>query len=427
MRVAVIGYGVEGRAAVEYWGQRGDDVVVHERTGQVNAPGGVAVATGRDYLAGLETVDLLVRSPSVRPDVLPVGVPVTSAIAEFLARCPAPVIGVTGTKGKGTTVTAIAAILRAAGIRVFVGGNIGTTPLSFLPEVCSHDMVVLELSSFQLIDLGVSPHVAVVLSVTPDHLNWHRDLDEYQRAKASIAAHQTAEDLVVYAAESPVASTIAAASPARRIPVGRPEGVTVRDGGIYFGASRVIDVGDVPLPGAHNVVNVGAAIAATYGVAAGDHEIIRAGVRAIQPLPHRLQAVATKNGVIWVDDSLSTTPHTTMAAMAAFDRPQVLILGGSTKGVSFDLLAEAIRDACVRAVLLTGIEAPRIAAALDAAGVSSYQHITGTMADLVTHAARHARPGDVVLLSPGCSSVDEYRGYADRGDQFVAAVNTLPH
>lgn len=264
--------------------------------------------------------------------MLPAGVSVTSVIAEFMACCRAPVIGVTGTKGKGTTVTVIASILRAAGRRVFVGGNIGTTPLSLLPEVCADDLAVLELSSFQLMDLRVSPQVAVVLAVTPDHLDWHRDLEEYEQAKTSIAAYQSPQDLMVFAAESSPAARIAATSPARRVPVGHPHGVQFRDGGILVGDSRVIDISDIPLPGANNLLNVGAAITATLDIVGGDREVIRAGVRAIEPLPHRLQVVAARGGVIWVDDSLSTTPQTTIAAMEAFDGPKVLILGGSTKG-----------------------------------------------------------------------------------------------
>lgn len=301
----------------------------------------------------------------------------------------------------------------------------GTPPLAFLAQLRPGDLVVLELSSFQLIDLTASPQVAVMLAVTPDHLDWHRDLDEYHQAKRSIAAYQSPGDMLVYASDSPAAAAIAATSPGRHLPVGRPEGAQVRDGGIYLGATRVLDIAEVPLLGAHNLVNVAAAIAATYELVGADHAVIRAGVHALRPLPHRLSVVATIGGVTYVDDSLSTTPQTTMAAMAAFDRPQVLILGGSTKGVSFDPLATAIARAPVRAIVLVGAEAARIAAALDAAGIGGYEHRTGTMTDVVSRAAQLARPGDVVLLSPACSSVGEFRNYADRGEQFAAAVHTL--
>jgi len=424
MRVAVIGFGVEGRAAVEYWRARGDQVVVHERSGPVDVPSRVALAG--DYLLGVDSVDLIVRSPGVRPDTLPADVPVTSVIAEFMARCPAPIIGITGTKGKGTTATAIAAILRAAGRHVFVGGNIGTTPLAMLAHVSHEDLVVLELSSFQLMDLHASPHIAVVLAVTPDHLNWHRDMAEYEHAKSAIARSQTPDDLVVYVADNAPATKIAATSPARRIPVGHPDGAHLHDSGLYLGETRLLEISGIPLPGPHNLTNIAAAIAATHDLVGGDKNIIQAGVRSIETLPHRLQVVATRNDVTWVDDSLSTTPQTTIAAIAAFNGPKVLILGGSTKGVPFDDLAEAIAHAPIRAILLTGDEAPRIATALNATGITKYEHIPGTMTDLVRRAAHHAQPGDVVLLSPACSSVGDYRNYADRGDQFTAAVQALP-
>jgi len=388
-------------------------------------PAGVDGRAGSRYLTGLDEVDLIVRSPGVRPETLPAGVPVTSVVAEFMVRCPVPVIGVTGTKGKGTTATAIGAILRSAGRRVFIGGNIGDTPLAFLPQIRDGDLVVLELSNFQLCDMKVSPQTAVVLSVTPDHLNWHADLDEYHQAKSSIAAYQTPGDLVVYAADSPVATTIAAASPGRRIPVGRAAGVQCHAGGIYFRGVRVLDVEDVPLVGRHNVDNVAAAVAATYELAGGDSDVIRAGVRSVRALPHRLQVVATVNGVTFVDDSLSTTPETTIAAMAAFDRPQVLILGGSTKGVSFDTLATAVAAGQVRAAVLVGAEATRIATALDAEGFDRHVTLAAAMPEVVGYAARAARPGDVVLLSPACSSVGDFRDYADRGAQFAAAIATL--
>lgn len=425
MRVAVVGYGAEGRAAVAYWQAAGDTVSVHDRRNDIDLPFGVTGHTGAGYLTGLQDVDLIVRAPGVRPEVLPPGARVTSVVAEFLARCPVPVVGVTGTKGKGTTAAAIASIVRATGRRVFVGGNIGTPPLEFLPELRAGDLVVLELSSFQLIDLTSSPQLAVVLAVTPDHQNWHPDLDEYHRAKASITAHQKLGDAVVYVAEDAIAARIAGQSQGRKIPVGSPDGVHLLDGGIYIGASRVLDVAEVPLPGVHNLINVAAAIAAAGEIAEVDKSTILAGVRALCPLPHRLTVVGTVSGVTYVDDSCSTTPEAAAAAMAAFDAPQVLILGGSGKGVGYERLAAEVARGTVLATVLVGAEAPRIAAALDAAGVRNWERVRGSMQDVVRRAAELARPGHVVVLSPACASLGEFRDYADRGDQFTAAVHAL--
>jgi UDP-N-acetylmuramoylalanine--D-glutamate ligase len=430
LRIAVVGCGVEGRVAVEYWRERGE-VVVHDSSAEVALPPGVATRTGPDYLRGLDEVDLIVRSPGVRPDVLPAGARVTSVVAEFLSRCPAPVVGVTGTKGKGTTATAIASILRAAGRTVHLGGNIGRPPLAFLDEVRADDVVVLELSNMQLMDLRISPRVAVVLAVTPDHQNWHTDLAEYHEAKASIAAYQKPDDVVVYDAGDEVASAIAARSPGARVPFGVGSAAHARADGVYRGDTRLLDAAEVPLRGAHNLANVAAAITAAETLPRLDpgqddmtHAIIE-GVRTLRPLPHRLTLVAQVGGVSWVDDSLSTTPETSIAAMAAYQGPKVLILGGSSKGVPFDALARAIAGAEVRRCLLVGQEAVRIAAALDRVGVSAYEHVTGGMPAVVARAAELARPGDTVLLSPACASFGEFRDYADRGERFAAAVAEL--
>jgi UDP-N-acetylmuramoylalanine--D-glutamate ligase len=425
--VAVVGYGVEGRAAVAYWSRLrlGHDVTVCAPTLSEQLPDGVASRVGPTYLDGIDAFDFIVRSPGVRPDLLPPDGNVTSVTREFLERCPGLVIGVTGTQGKGTTCTAIASILRAAGRTVFVGGNIGTPPLDYLEKAGADDIVVLELSNFQLVDAPVSPRVAVVLAVTPDHLNWHADLEEYYAAKTSIAAHQRPDDLVVYDAENPVAARIASASPARKVAFGVEDGFHVRDGRIRRGSTVLVDRADIPLRGEHNLRNLTAAVATVYDLVGGDTEALVSGIRSLRPLPHRLQPIAEIEGVLYVNDSLSTTPETTRAAIAAYPEPKVLILGGSSKGLSFEPLAEAIASADIRALLLTGDDAPRIASALDAVGVRDYEILDGSMSDIVKRAAEMARPGDVVLLSPACASFDRYRDYADRGEQFAAAVTAL--
>ena len=386
-------------------------------------PDGVSARTGEDYLDGVEDFDLVVRSPGVRPELIPAGVQTTSVIREFLAQCPALVIGVTGTQGKGTTCTAITAILRAAGRTVYLGGNIGVAALDFLAQVEKDDIVVLELSNLQLMDADRSPQIAVVLAVTPDHLNWHTNLDEYYAAKSAIAAFQRPDDLLVYVADNDVARQIAATSPAgRRIALGARDGFHAADDGIRFGDSVLVPLAGIPLRGRHNVANLTAAVAATAELA--DIAAFRAGIAAMTPLPHRLQPIAERDGVVWVNDSLSTTPETTRAAVEAYPEPKVVLLGGSSKGLTFADLADTLTRTALRAVLLTGADAPTIAASLDAAGVS-YESVDGDMTALVRRANELAQPGDVVLLSPACASFDRYRDYADRGDQFTAAVAAL--
>lgn len=423
MRIAVVSYGVEGRAAVEYWRPLGD-IVVHDRQ-DVELPDDVERRTGKDYLTDLDEVDLIVRGPGVRPETLPKDKPVTSVIREFMEKCPVPIIGVTGTQGKGTTCTAIAAIMRTAGYRVFLGGNIGVPPLTFLPQLKTGDLVVLELSNMQLIDLTISPQTAVILPVTPDHLNWHTHIEEYYSAKTPIAAHQSAQDTVIFDARNPVATDIASSSPGRKVPFGIPEGIHTQAGGIYLADSRLIDVADIPLRGEHNVNNVMAAAAATYDLLNQDTKLLNAGIMAIQPLPHRLEVVGEVAGVTYVNDSLSTTPETARAAMAAFPGPKVMIFGGSTKGLAFEVLAESVAKENIRGVILIGDDGPRIAAAFDDIGFQSYSYAPGPMSEVVAKAAALAQSGDAVLLSPACASFGDYKNYADRGDQFKAAVHAL--
>ncbi|WP_344076810.1 UDP-N-acetylmuramoyl-L-alanine--D-glutamate ligase [Luedemannella helvata] len=424
MRIAVVGYGVEGRAAVDYWLDKGDVTVCAPKL-DTDTPEGVAIRVGPDYLAGLNEFDLVVRSPGVRPDLIPPGIATTSVIREFLRACPAPVIGVTGTQGKGTTCTAITSILRAAGQRVFLAGNIGVPPLTFLSGVRADDWVVLEISNFQLMDCSSSPHISVVLPITPDHVNWHTELSEYYESKAPIAAFQNPNDVIVFRADNPIASGIAARSPGRPVPVGRPDGFNVRESGIFRGQTRIVDVADVHLLGRHNLENIAAAVAATHDIVGGDPSVIQAGVRTLEPLPHRLAPVGEVDGVLYVNDSLSTTPETSRAAMAAFTAPKVVILGGSSKGVTYETLAEAVMTCGVRRALVVGQDGPAIASALHAHGFTDYELVEGPMSAIVNRAASVAYPGDVVLLSPACASLDNYRNYADRGDQFIAAVGSL--
>jgi UDP-N-acetylmuramoylalanine--D-glutamate ligase len=309
---------------------------------------------------------------------------------------------------------------------VFLGGNIGVPPLEFLPQLADGDLVVLELSNMQLIDLTVSPHVAVVLPVTPDHLNWHPDIDEYYAAKTSIAAYQKPGDVVAYAARNPVAAKIAEAGEGRKVPFGVPERVHAEAGGIYDGTTRLLDLSDSPLLGEHNARNLTAAVAATFDLLGRDAALLREGVRAIEPLAHRLEPAGEAGGVTYVNDSLSTTPETARAAMAAFPVPKVMIFGGSSKGLSFAALAEAVAKEDIRGIVLVGEVGPRIAAALDEAGIGGHVTVDGPMTEIVAKAAALARPGDAVLLSPACASFGDYKNYADRGDQFKAAVRALP-
>jgi UDP-N-acetylmuramoylalanine--D-glutamate ligase len=344
-----------------------------------------------------------------------------------LKECPAPVIGVTGTKGKGTTCSLIKAILDASGKRAWLVGNIGLSGLDVLGQIKPEDVVVYELSSFQLWDADVSPHVAVVLGIEPEHLDVHKDLNDYISAKANIAKHQKTEDLLVYKNGNQYAEQIAQLSSGTKVDYPNEATAHVRDGMFYYGVQELCSTGALKLPGAFNRENACAAINAVWPWVKDGNNIER-GLESFHGLPHRLKFVKSVNDVSFYDDSIATTPGSAIAALSAFEQPKVIILGGSYKGATYDELAQKLAESeTVRRVILIGSEAPKIEAALKNVGFARYNNLgmSVTMTDIVKSAAAAAEPGDAVILSPSCASFDMFKNYADRGDQFIQAVQNL--
>lgn len=408
MKVAIAGYGVEGKASLVYWQGLGAAVAIaDERLAVDDAPAGIELLLGEGAFGRLNEFDIIVRSPSVAPSKLPYGDKVTSATNEFFAHCPAPIIGVTGTKGKGTTASLIASILRAGGNPVHLVGNIGTPALEVLASVQSTDIVVFELSSFQLWDIKKSPNVAVVLAIEPDHLDVHSSYEDYIAAKANIVRYQTAADVVVYNTTNEVATRIANGSLAQKI-------------AYPFAVDEV--AASLRIPGAHNVENASAAIAAVRQYVQ-DAAVIRQGLSDFTGLPHRLKFVATKNDVSYYDDSIATTPGSAIAAMRSFSEPKVLILGGSDKGADYREVAVVAKETATT-VLAIGQTGDTIMALCQEMDVP-VERETGLMHDVVSHASALSQAGGVVLLSPASASFDQYKSYVDRGDQFIQAVQEL--
>lgn len=411
MKVAIVGYGVEGKSAEAYWRSKGDDVTV---------------LTTDDDLSGY---DLLVRSPGVHPTKLPAGAKVTSVTNEFMAVCPAPIFGVTGTKGKGTTSSLLAEMLKAAGKTVHLGGNIGVPALDLLDKIQADDIVVLELSSFQLMDAKKSPHVSVCLMIAPEHLDYHADEQEYWDAKGNIFAYQTPADIAIYNKNNQMAMDLAYTGGGTKIPYDAEgvdkSGAYVSDGAIWYQDIRICSVSDVALLGHHNLQNVCAALAAAWHETQ-DVAAITKAIREFKGLPYRLQDVGTVDGVRYVNDSIGTTPESTIAAVQAFTEPKVIVLGGSDKGAGFTDLAQQITKADVRGVVMIGETADQIAGDLVLAGYSTDKIARATdMVEAVTSARQLAQSGDVVLLSPACASFDMFESYKDRGNQFNKAVAAL--
>jgi len=431
MKVAIVGFNTEGRASFEYYRDTGAEITICDQNDTIEVPGGVASQLGSAYLQNLDQFDVIVRTAGMPRETILAENPdvagkITSQVDEFLRVCPTQnVIGVTGTKGKGTTSTLTAKMLEAAGKKVFLGGNIGIPPLSFVGYVSADSWVVLELSSFQLSDITRSPHIGVCLMVVPEHLNWHHDMADYVLAKSHLFEYQTSDDIAIYYADSPTSIEIAEAGAGRKLPFYRSPGAWVNGNMVTIDGQEVCTTDELKLLGKHNWQNVCAAVTAVWQAGVHDIAAIRSVLTSFAGLEHRLEFVRELNGVQYYDDSFGTTPETAIVALQAFTQPKVVILGGSDKGAPYDELAQAVASSNVRKVVLIGSEGTKLNDALGRAGfheVSSVITGSDAMAQIVSTAREAAKTGDIVLLSTGCASFDMFHDYKDRGDQFKQAV-----
>lgn len=444
----MLGFGVEGAAVAEFLlGQGARVSVVESKSGKEFDPELVkrlsasgAVFFFENAEAEFGKTDAIIRSPGIPPNhpwlraAAEDSIPITSGSEIFFERAPATVVGVTGTKGKGTTSSFLYEMLKDAGKDAYLLGNIGVPALSVLSKLNRDSIVVYELSSFQLLEIKKSPHIAVVLMITEDHMDFHGSRDEYTSAKQNIVRFQTAGDMVIGNSDYEESRRIAASSLGRKFWVSRfkeqKEGayldgenlVISKDGQKYV----VADKKDISIYGAHNLENALAACMA--GALLGlSTESIRRGLQKFKGLPHRLELVSEKNKVKFFDDSISTTPESTIAAIRAFEDPKILILGGSSKNADFSGLAKEISsNKSVKALIGLGEEWERIVAAVDKAGRKDISAVRArNMKEAVRAASSLSEAGDVVLLSPACASFGMFRDYKERGEQFEREVNGL--
>ena len=400
--------------------------------------------------------DLVVRNPAVPTDAPLLrearahGIPIEMEMTLFLAACPAPVIGVTGTKGKTTTTLWIGEMLRQWRPETVVAGNMGISALDTLDEISADTPVVLELSSFQLEAMGErgqSPRVAVITNLSPDHLDRYPDFGAYADAKWQIARHQRPEDVLILPALGetetadgpglPYLRQQARTAPARIVSFGVDRGDERREPGLWWSVNsdaltwvmpeRACTIGhgaEIYLPGAHNRVNATAAIAAALSYGA-PMDAVHAGLRAFRGVPHRYEDLGEIAGVRFINDTAATAPAAAVAALATTPGPVILLAGGSDKGLDFDDLARAMRG--VKAIILFDGRVPTpLAAMVRARGYTG--PLLGpvrSMEEAVEHAVALAAPGDTVLLSPGAASFGVFKNEFDRGDQFRAAVARL--
>lgn len=430
MNIAIVGFDTEGRSTYTFLAKQGHNITICDKNDQITIPDGAAARLGDNYLDNLDQFDLIVRTAGMHPakilaDNPTVADKITSHINLFMQYSPTRnIIGITGTKGKGTTSTLTAKMLEAAGKDVRLGGNIGIPPLDFIDKLNEQSWVVLELSSFQLIDLKQSPHIATCLMIVPEHLNWHEDFEEYVAAKQQLFIHQNSDDVAIYYADNEDSESVAAASEGMLIPYYDKPGAVIENGSITIDGHLVCSTNDLQLLGKHNWQNACAAVTTAWQVTQ-DITAIRSALTTFTGLPHRLELVRELHGVSYYDDSFGTTPETAVVAIEAFAAPKIVILGGSDKGANFDELVNVVTKSNVKCVITIGDTGPTIAAGLRARAYENIIEDNTTMQDIVSTATAQAAAGDVVLLSTGCASFGLFKDYKDRGDQFKQAVLAL--
>ena len=444
--VAVIGIGVSNQPLIQLLRSHGISVTARDRksrealgsVGGALEASGVRLVLGEDYLQNL-TENVIFRTPGMRPDLPELtaavrrGSVLTSEMEAFFAVCPCPIWAVTGSDGKTTTTTIIAELLRRAGKTVHLGGNIGHPLLAEAGDIRPEDLAVLELSSFQLMTMEESPHVAVVTNISPNHLDVHKNYGEYIAAKENIFTHQGSEDIAVFNADNDVTAEEARRavgrarlfSRKRELEDGvflRGEAIIARSGGQE---RQVMTVGHIKLPGVHNVENYLAAIAAVDGVV--PDEIIRSFAEEFGGVEHRIELFRTRRGVRWYNDSIASSPSRTIAGLNSFDQKVILIAGGKDKGISYAPLGPVVNDH-VKLLILCGATAGVIRRAVEEA--SNYDGLeiveVADYHEAVTLADSRAREGDVVILSPASTSFDRFANFMERGQVFKELVNQLP-
>jgi len=441
-KVLVIGMGKTGIAAAAFLGGRGATVVaVDEKPSREwgEAFGRMAseqwLTVGVYDASALDGVDWVVPSPGIPPahDILTAAqkkhLPIVSEIELAYRFIKVPIIAVTGTNGKTTTTTLLGKILAHAGKKVFVGGNIGNPLIEYAGAVQTDDFIVAEISSFQLQWIqSFRPRAAMLLNITCDHVNYHGSFDEYRRVKASIFKNQEPEDLAILNAEDEAQEGLASSIRAQVVSFSsrRPlhPGIFIEGESIvYSGPDGVLErypTSMIHLPGLHNVENVMAAVVAARFCGCSRESIIGA-VTDFRGLPHRIEFAGEKNGVRFYDDSKGTNVDAVIRALETFDAPVILLIGGRDKDGNFEALRPLLGSKA-RQVILFGESRDRIEPQLGRIVPTSKEP---RLKDAILQAYRAARPGDIVLLSPGCASFDEFANYKERGNYFKEVVRDL--
>ena len=439
-RIAVFGLGVSNRPLVRLLLEFGCDVLGCDRTPRENLDqevldlekAGCRLSVGAHYLDDLQA-DLVFRTPGMHPGnpaleaLRAKGAEVTSEMEVFFEVCPCTILAITGSDGKTTTTTLVSEMLKAAGKTVWVGGNIGTPLLPRVREMREHDYCVVELSSFQLMDMKRSPAVALVTNLAPNHLDVHKDMEEYVEAKKNIFRFQNQTDLLIINADNEITApfvgngiTRAFSRQGKNVHIRLEGDMILRDG------QPVLDKKDILIPGEHNVENYMAAIGAVEGLV--DDETIRRVAKTFGGVEHRIELVRIKDGVRFYNDSIASSPSRTIAGLRSFPEKVILIAGGYDKHIPYDVLGPEI-CAHVKKLFLGGATGPQIRAAAE----NCLEYDSGTLeivdcADFesaVRAAAAAAESGDVVLMSPASAAFDQFKNFMVRGEFYKKLIREL--
>lgn len=445
-RISIIGLGVSNMPLIRLMLEAGIPVVARDRK-EPDLFGhkmvdlklkGMELRLGAGYLSALDE-DIIFRTPGLSPNTPELlaakerGSQITSEMEVFFQLCPCPIVGITGSDGKTTTTSIIAEILKSAGHTVHMGGNIGTPLLASLPNISPEHYAVLELSSFQLMTIRKSPQISVVTNITPNHLDYHRDMKEYIAAKKNIFLHQAPSDLLILNMDNEITRSFKACAPGKvryfslcsRPDMGfylRGDNICLIERGME---TPLVKISRIALRGMHNIENFMAAFAAVYDIVGP--RICRRVAESFSGVEHRLEKVREIVGITFYNDSIASTPARTMAGLRAFDQRVILIAGGYDKNIPYDELGPVIRDK-VKLLVLTGQTAQKIKSAVMEAcdGVKCPEIIYEPDFEIaVLAAAARAMPGDIVLLSPASASFDRFRDFAERGKFFKDIVSRL--
>ena len=448
-KVAIIGIGVSNLPLLEYFYDLNARVTIFDskESNQISVEAmqkiekyGFEFIGGKDSLSRLKGFDIIFRSPSCMPDrpelveAVENGAVLTSEIEMVLKLAPCKVIGITGTEGKTTTTTLINEIVKKSGRKTYLGGNMGKPIFTKIRNVKPENIIILELSSFQLSDMDISPDISVVTNIYPDHLNVHKSYEEYREAKKNIFKHQSENGIVVLNYDNEFTREFAKEANGKVIFFSSKE--KLDDGFIYDKADgtikyckdgvrrHIMKKEDIKLRGIHNYENICAALAATSSIVDVDTQV--KAIEEFTGVEHRLEFVRELNNVKWYNDSIGTSPASTIAGLNSFDEDIILLAGGSDKGLDYKEVGEAIARK-VRALILTGPTSEKIENATKQAlnGKSIEIYYTSNMQESVNLAKDIAKAGDVVLLSPASASFDLYKNFEDRGHQFKDCVNNL--